>query len=141
MSTHSDILRKLDALLNKHRTAEPDPSEIPVLTEAVEKASPTGPIAQSAMPAAAPQTDLSDAEVEALAKDIYKRVMAKLNTQISSDLREHLTQRLSSIIDSTVGAAVADFKQELANTVGDAIAEALLDRAEKMALPDDSHRT
>lgn len=138
MNVHSDILRKLDALLNKHRTAEPDPSEIPVLTEAVQDKLPAEPTTENAV---ATQSALSDAEVEALARDIYKRVMAKLNTQISSELREHLTQRLSSIIDSTVGAAVADFKQELANTVGDAIAEALLDRAEKMALPDDSRPT
>jgi len=141
MNVQSDILRKLNALLNKHRAATPDPSEIPLLTETVQPAEPMTESAVTAAAEAVPQSDLSDTEVEALARDIYERVMAKLNTQISSELREHLTERLSSIIDGTVGAALADFKQELANTVSDAVEEALLDRAEKMTPPDSSHPT
>ncbi|HVK55510.1 MAG TPA: hypothetical protein VM532_10845, partial [Burkholderiales bacterium] len=58
-------------------------------------------------------------------------VMSKLGTQISSDLQVQLTERLSAIIESTVAAAISDFKQGLADLVGDAIAEVLLDRAEK----------
>lgn len=131
MAPQSDILRKLDALLNKHRSAGADEVDIPTLSEVVDAEAapaevPAAPIPDSQASA------LSDAEVEALARDIFKRVMGKLNTQISSDLREHLNERLSSIIDSTVAAALADFKQDLANTVGDAIAEALLARAENM---------
>ena len=145
MTAQTDILQKLDALLNKHRAGSCDASDIPVLTEVVEIASAHPEAAdEAAMPgkdgrSSAPE--LSDAEVEVLARDIYQRVMGKLNAQISSELREHLTGRLSSIIDSTVGAAIADFKQELANTVADAIAEALLSRAEKMIASEDTPRT
>ena len=59
--------------------------------------------------------------------------MSRLGDQISTDLRDHLTQRLSSIIDNSVATAIAVFKQYLANTVGNAIAEVLLDRAQMLA--------
>ena len=145
MTAQADILQKLDALLNKHRAGSRDASDIPVLTEVVDMASAYPEAAhQAAMPGKdgrSSASELSDAEVELLARDIYQRVIGKLNSQISSELRVHLTERLSSIIDSTVGAAVADFKQELANTVADAIAEALLSRAEKMIVSEDTPRT
>lgn len=140
----SDLLRKLDALLMKHRAssasggAEAD-ADIPVLTDVVEAETPPSAENKAAPPAAtvAAASALTDAEVETLSRDIYRRVMARLGDQISTDLRDHLTQRLSSIIDNTVSTAIEDFKQELANTVGDAIAEVLLDRAERLAATDE----
>ncbi len=150
MAANQDLLRKVDALLSKHRGG----GEIPVLTDVVENT-----VAENAMvdnvieepalspiPASEPKRPNSssavteqmvatytDAQVEALSRDIFLRVMARLGDKISGDLRDHLTERLSSIIDNTVSTSLADFKQELADTVADAIAEVLLDRADKTA--------
>jgi hypothetical protein len=147
MSAEQDILQKLDALLGKHRGASSrsgeDVQDIPVLTDIIEETdvppSAGDPqISSSSLRATPPEdsgansANLADAEVETLARDIFQHVMSELTSRISSELRVHLTERLSSIIDGTVTAAIDDFKQELADVVGDAIAGALLDRAERI---------
>jgi hypothetical protein len=122
-----------------------DVPDFPVLTDVVERAEEIIPVAnpshQEADAAAGPSriltadNGLSDADVEALAREVFRRVLARLNTKISTDLRDHLTERLSAMIYDTVEAAIADFKQDLADTVGDAIAEVLLQRAENSDSP------
>jgi len=127
MTEERDVIQKLDALLNKHRSsASQNADDIPVLTNIVEADEDRAAPADSV-----DNTGLSDAQVEILTREIFDHVMSKLGTQISSDLQVQLTERLSAIIESTVAAAISDFKQGLADLVGDAIAEVLLDRAEK----------
>jgi hypothetical protein len=131
MAEEQDVIQKLDALLNKHRSsANQNADDIPVLTNIVEvddeRATQRPPSMDSLDDAG-----LSDTQIELLTREIFDHVMSKLGTQISNDLQVQLTERLSAIIDSTVAAAISDFKQGLADLIGDAIAEVLLDRAEK----------
>jgi|GEM_PF-2630067 len=156
MSVKQDLMQKLDALVKKHRgtryLAEVQGEDIPVLTEVIEitETQPAPELSEPLQTRAdvatqAPPTEthlaeqpianavLSDAEVEVLARDIFQRVMTDLGDHISNDLRTHIADRLSSIIDKTVTTALDDFKQELSDIIGDAIADVLLTRAERIA--------
>jgi len=153
MSAEPNLLQKVDALLNRHRNVNgsntDNSDDIPVLTDIIEftEVTPPEPAMTSTPPPALPlqestgdDLNLSDTEAEILSRDIFQRVLAKLSTQISNDLRTQLTDRLSSIIDNAVAASIEDFKQELANTIGDGIAEALLDRANRNAASQAANR-
>jgi len=131
MPEEQDVIQKLDALLNKHRSsASQNADDIPVLTNIVEVDDRHAAPPYSSTNAL-DDTSLSDTQIELLTREIFDHVMSKLGTQISNDLQIQLTERLSAIIDSTVAAAISDFKQGLADLISDAIAEVLLDRAEK----------
>ncbi|MES2354612.1 MAG: hypothetical protein V4568_09465 [Pseudomonadota bacterium] len=146
MPAEPNLLQKVDALLNRHRNVNGSDADsledFPVLTDVIELAEipPSEPVIISTTLPPLPSHEsvgnnasLSDVEAEILSRDIFQHVLAKLSTQISNDLHNQLTDRLSSIIDNAVAAAIEDFKQELANTIGDGIAEALLDRADRSA--------
>lgn len=137
-----ELLSKLDALLSKHRQVPPGQSgafpDIPVLVDVVETPTealpanvPTpAPVPIDELVAAAAPSALSDSDLEALGRSIYRHVMSNLEAQLAGELRDRLTDRLASIIDNTVATAIDDFRQELANAVSDAITEALLDYTE-----------
>ena len=89
--------------------AIPDPTDVPVLTDLVE--SPTVLAAEAAHPE--------------LAQEILKRVLHEFEARFSGDLEKRILQHLEPQLHAAVASAMGDLRQELANVVGDAVAEAL----------------
>ncbi|MEO7744164.1 MAG: hypothetical protein ABIR98_14600 [Usitatibacter sp.] len=104
-----DIFGKADALLKRHSPARPgtEASGVPVLTDLVES-----PAAR-----AAPS--------DPLAREVFMRVMAKVEGRLAADLESRLTRHLVAQIHAAVSSAIGDLHQEIANAIGDAVAEAL----------------
>jgi len=125
-----DIFGKADALLRRHSIAPPaDGSEtggVPVLTDIVETpdGEPPAPAAASspqpepeALPTAAPPADIT--------QQVIDRVMAEVEQRLAADLERKLIEHLTPQVHAAVASAIGDLHQELANAIGDAIAEAL----------------
>ena len=111
-----DVLGQADALLRRH--ANPvgtDTGALPVLTDLIE--APPAPAAPVAPPA--------------LVSQVQQRVLEQLQGPLSEDLENRVLQHLVPQVHMAVATAVADLQQQLANTIGDAIAEALRERQVK----------
>jgi len=102
-----DVLGKADALLRRHAVSSPaggsDTGGIPVLTDIVGDPQPEGE----------------------LANEVFRRVMQEIEGRLAADLENRLALHLVPQVHAAVAAAVADLRQELANAIGDAVAEAL----------------
>ena len=110
MPADKDVLGKADALLRRHSLGAPgtatDPHGVPVLTEIVEP------------PAA-------DHRTSELAREVFERVMADVEGRLAAELERRLAHHLVPQVHAAVASALGDLHQELANTIGDAIKEAL----------------
>jgi hypothetical protein len=107
-SNEKDILGKADGLMRRHAPAA-DPASVPTLTEMV------GPGAPSTPPTL--HTDL--------AREIFARVMAEVETRLAADLEKRLNQHLVPQVHAAVASAIGDLHHELSNAIGDAINRAL----------------
>ena len=107
MAGEKDVLDKADALLQRHSIAAPatgvDTGGVPILTDLVE----------------APQDN------EALAREVFTRVMAEVEGRLAADLEKRLAEHLVPEVHAAVASALGDLRQELANAIGDAVAAAL----------------
>ena len=105
-----DIFGKADALLNRHAQGRPggDTVPVPVLTDLVESHS---------APAGAP--------ADPLAREVFVRVMAQVEGRLIAELERRVSQHLVPQIHAAIVSAVGDLHQEIANAIGDAVAEAL----------------
>jgi hypothetical protein len=107
MESDKDILNKADALLKRASIAPPatgsDTGGVPILTDFIE----------------------SPEDKEALAREVFNRVMAEVEGRLAADLEKRLTQHLMPEVHAAVASALGDLRQELANAIGDAVAEAL----------------
>ena len=103
-----DVFGKADALLRRHSLPLPgsggDTGGVPVLTELVE---------------------VPDNTAAELAQAIFERVMQEVEGRLAADLERRLTQQLSGQIHAAVASAIGDMRQELANTIGDAVKQEL----------------
>jgi hypothetical protein len=103
-----DVIGKADALLRRHSLPLPgsggDTGGVPVLTDVVE---PPG----GAMPQ--------------VAQAIFERVMKEVEGRLAADLERRLTQHLSGQVHAVVASALGDMRQELANTIGEAVRQEL----------------
>jgi hypothetical protein len=110
MAGDKDLLGKADALLRRHAISAPasgvDTGGVPILTEMV---------------GAPPDEALN----EALAHEVFTRVMAEVEGRLAADLEKRLAQHLVPQVHAAVASALGDLRQELANAIGDAVAEAL----------------
>jgi hypothetical protein len=109
MSDDHDILGKADALLRRHvppRTESAD--DVPVLTELIS-------------PGAA-------ADEEEFRRDLVTEVVSAVQSRLAEDFERRLTQHLVTEVQATVAATLGDLQQDIANAVGDAVAEALARR-------------
>ena len=113
MENDKDVLNKADALLRRASIAPPatgtDTGGVPILTDLVE----------------APEDN------EALAREVFHRVMKEVEGRLAADLEKRLAQHLMPEVHAAVASAIGDLRQELANAIGDAVAEALNTRKRK----------
>jgi hypothetical protein len=113
MESDKDVLGKADALLRRHAISAPatgsDTGGVPILTELVD-------------------APLMPGENEALAREIFNRVMAEVEGRLAADLEKRLAQQLAPQVHAAVASAIGDLRQELANAIGDAVSEALSTR-------------
>ena len=114
MTGDKDVLGKADALLRRHSVAPPasgsDTGGVPILTELVD----------------APH--VRDEQDEALAREVFDRVMAEVEGRLAADLEKRLTQHLMPEVHAAVTSALGDLRQELANAIGDAVSAAIASR-------------
>ena len=108
MAGEKDVLGKADALLRRHSVAAPatgiDTGGVPILTELVD----------------APVED-----AEELKREVFTRVMAEVEGRLAADLEARLAQHLVPQVHAAVASALGDLRQELANAIGDAVAQAI----------------
>jgi hypothetical protein len=108
VESDKDILGKADALLRRHAISTPasgsETGGVPVLTDLVD----------------APGNATSE-----LAREVFRRVMAEVEGRLAADLENRLAQHLVPQVHAAVASALGDLRQELANAIGDAVAEAL----------------
>ena len=129
MASDKDIIGKADALLRRHVVAPPasgsETGGVPVLTDLVE--APTGEPAvdDDLEPGAPPPRD------DRLVNDVVARVLTEVEARLAAELERRLTLHLMPQVQAAVASAIGDLHQELANSVGDAVAEALRERQVK----------
>ena len=105
MDGEKDVLGKADALLRRHAGGVgSDTSGVPVLTDIV---------------------DTQDAEAAELVRQVTARVMTTLEERFAADLETRLVEQLSVQVQAAVMVALDDLKEDLARTIGAAVAEAL----------------
>jgi len=106
-----EVLEKADALLRRHSISAPggtsDTGGVPVLTDLVDPGMGAG---------------------SELAREVFKRVMHEVEGRLAHDLEARLAQHLVPQVHAAVAAALADLRQELANSIGDAVNEAFARR-------------
>ena len=101
-----DVLGQADALLKRHGEVATD---VPVLTDLVES----------------PGVIAAEAAHPELAQEILRRVLREFELRFSGDLERRILETLQPQLHAAVSSAIGDLRQELANVVGDAVAEAL----------------
>jgi hypothetical protein len=111
VATDKDVLDKADALLRRHAVGS-ETGGVPVLTDIIDD------------PATKEAT-------EALAREVFSRVMAEVEGRLATDLEHRLAQHLVPQVHAAVASALGDLRQELANAIGDAVTEALKQRPVK----------
>lgn len=122
MSSDKDVLFQADALLRRHSVGTPgsgsDTGGVPILTDIVEHLDLDSPAS-------------ADAPTSELAREVFDRVMADVEGRLGAELERRLVQHLVPQVHSAVASAIGDLHQELANTIGDAVKEALERRSLK----------
>jgi hypothetical protein len=114
LESDKDVLEKADALLRRHAAAGvgTETGGVPVLTDLVDDASEAGAIAD-------------------LSREVFRRVMAEVEGRLAIDLEARVAEHLVAQVHGAVGSALGDLRQELANAIGDAVAEAVRQRRVK----------
>jgi len=116
VASDKDVLDKADALLRRHAMPAAqvgsDTGGVPLLTDIV-----GGP-------------GTSDPHGE-LATEVFHRVMAQVEQRLAADLEQRLVQQLAPQVHAAVANAMGDLRLELANAIGDAVAEAFARRTVK----------
>ena len=107
-----DVLGKADALLRRGAPIGTTTGAVPVLTELVD-----------APPAATPESELAHA--------VFDKVWSEVEGRLAAELERRLAQHLVPQVHTAVASAIGDLRQELANSIGDAIKDALARRAPK----------
>jgi hypothetical protein len=115
VASEKDILDKADALLRRHAPPSAaigsDTGGVPVLTDII-----GGP---------------DDDPHGELAAEVFRRVMTQVERRLAVDLEQRLVQQLTPQVHAAVASALGDLRQELANAIGDAVAEAFASRKVK----------
>ena len=115
MPKPDDLLAKMDALMKKHRALD---NEIPTLTDVIATAAKPGPD-RAGLSALTPE------QVEALAIQIYQRVLQNLDSRINNELQQHLRPQLTGMMEQMLDALLAELKNSIKTMVDDAVAHVL----------------
>jgi len=119
-----DILAKANLLLRRHAAPRPEDGEgddVPVLTDLVAPG--------SGLAATRGQPDSTD--MGYLAAELVAAVVPVVESRLAADLERRLSEHLVDEVRVSVAAALGDLRQDIANAVGDAVAEALARRTPK----------
>jgi hypothetical protein len=124
------LLNKVDSLLKRHRAGAAGLGErtlldVPVLTDIVDDGAPT------LQKSAAISARTNDKALHGLAADIYERVLEKLDDRIAAQFERRLASQIERAIHSALLQVGTDLKQDLMNSVGDVIAEALAEKLDR----------
>jgi hypothetical protein len=125
--TQEALLQKVDTLLKRHRTGamglnERASLDAPLLTDIVDDETPAPPkaITTNARP--------GDKALHGLAADIYERVLEKLEDRIAAQFERGLATQIERAVRTALQQVGTDLKDDLMNSVGDVIAEALAEK-------------
>jgi hypothetical protein len=125
--TQEALLQKVDTLLKRHRTGamglnERASLDAPLLTDIVDDETPASrkPINTNTRP--------SDKALHGLAADIYERVLEKLDSRIAAQFERGLATQIERAVRTALQQVGTDLKDDLMNSVGDVIAEALAEK-------------
>ncbi len=125
--TQEALLLKVDTLLKRHRTgavglSERAPLDAPLLTDVVDDDTPAPhkPVAT--------HTRQRDKALHGLAADIYERVLEKLEDRLATPFERHLASQIERAVRTALQQVGTDLKDDLMNSVGDVIAEALAEK-------------
>ena len=126
MAADKELFEKADALLRRINAPAggSDTGSVPVLTDLVD--APQDEPVEAAEAGAGAQVDVGE-----LQQRIFTRVMAEVEGRLAAELERRLTEHLVPQVHAAVVSAMGDLHQELANTIGDAITEALKARQVK----------
>jgi hypothetical protein len=116
LDSEKDVLGKADALLRRHSSSPvgTETGSVPVLTDIID------PHAGEDAPGDLAQDDL--------AQQVLRRVMAQVEERLAAELERRLALHLVPQVHAAVASALGDLRQELADAIGDAVAQALKDR-------------
>ena len=106
--------------------------DAPLLTDIVDDDAPA-----PHKPAAANNRS-GDKALHGLAADIYERVLEKLDDRIAAQFERRLASQIERAVRTALQQVGTDLKDDLMNSVGDVIAEAL---AEKLNHSDERKKT
>ena len=125
--TQEALLNKVDALLKRHRAGAKGVGErahvdAPVLTDIVED---DIPVLEKSVVSS---TRVGDKALHGLAADIYERVLEKLDDRIAAQFERRLASQVERAIHTVLLQVGTDLKQDLMNSIGDVIAEALAEK-------------
>ena len=125
--TQEALLQKVDTLLKRHRVgalglSERAPLDAPLLTDIVDDDAPA-----PHKPAAANNRS-GDKALHGLAADIYERVLEKLEDKIAAQFERRLASQIERAVRTALQQVGTDLKDDLMNSVGDVIAEALAEK-------------
>jgi hypothetical protein len=156
MSEDDSLINKLEALMSKHRgtsgmNPNHDEDDIPVLTEMLDDGAPrpafvTPAEHDIASPPAAPVAPvfygLSDERIRNIARDIRDQAMNNIEPQLAGPIMDKLLQEIDAFVQTSVRKAVAEMKQEIADSITAAVTEALAHENDLHdTLPDNPKRT
>jgi hypothetical protein len=138
MSEDDPLINKLEALMSKHRgphgrNQHHDHDDIPVLTEMLNDgarpAAVTPAEPASAPPPAAPAAPvfygLSDERIRHIARDIRDQTMHSIEPQLAGPIMDKLLQEIDAFVQTSVRKAMAEMKQEIADSITAAVTDAL----------------
>ena len=104
------LVKRVDALLRRHRDPAARASDVPVLTEVVDDDA-------RRLPAVAPEA------LEALARELERAVLARLGPEVERVIAQKLSRVLSSsLVDQSVDGMRAELTQSVTQLVREAIA-------------------
>ena len=125
--TQEALLQKVDTLLKRHRVgalglSERAPLDAPLLTDIVDDDAP------APHKSAAANNRSGDKALHGLAADIYDRVLEKLDDRIAAQFERRLASQIERAVRTALQQVGTDLKDDLMNSVGDVIAEALAEK-------------
>ena len=125
--TQEALLQKVDTLLKRHRVgalglSERAPLDAPLLTDIVDDD------ASAPHKPAAANNRSGDKALHGLAADIYERVLEKLEDKIAAQFERRLASQIERAVRTALQQVGTDLKDDLMNSVGDVIAEALAEK-------------